>query len=139
MVTDYGEGDNTDFILSPRAYGRMAVPDKSAQLYSYGVVDVEYRRVPCRYSNYNLMFKVHEHSRNPHYIAIVILYAAGQNEILSVEVWRVRIQKTLLSIKINRSSIVDFKLLTSYWCMYAAGLQGMEADEKGVWSSFRHG
>ncbi|KAL9438913.1 hypothetical protein AB3S75_024559 [Citrus x aurantiifolia] len=38
VVTDYGEGDETDFILSPRAYGRMAITDKSEKLYSYGVV-----------------------------------------------------------------------------------------------------
>ncbi|KAJ4848063.1 Expansin-like B1 [Turnera subulata] len=88
VATDYGEGDHTDFILSPRAYGRMARPNVAGELYSYGVVDVEYRRIPCRYAGYNLMFKVHEHSKYPEYLAIVILYQAGQNDILAVEVWR---------------------------------------------------
>ncbi|KAL9448639.1 hypothetical protein AB3S75_016011 [Citrus x aurantiifolia] len=88
VVTDYGEGDKTDFILSPRAYGRMALPDKSAELYSYGVVNVEFQRVPCWYKGYNLQFKVHENSRYPHYLAIAILYVAGQNDVLAVEIWQ---------------------------------------------------
>ncbi|XP_011047565.1 PREDICTED: expansin-like B1 [Populus euphratica] len=85
VVTDYGEGDKTDFILSTRAYARMARPNMALELFAYGVVDVEFRRIPCRYSGYNLMFKVHEHSRFPEYLAIVLLYQAGQNEILAVE------------------------------------------------------
>ncbi|KAI5602150.1 hypothetical protein POPTR_001G151500v4 [Populus trichocarpa] len=85
VVTDYGEGDKTDFILSTRAYARMARPNMALELFAYGVVDVEFRRIPCRYNGYNLMFKVHEHSRFPEYLAIVLLYQAGQNEILAVE------------------------------------------------------
>lgn len=88
VVTDYGEGDHTDFILSPLAYGRMARPDSSAELYSHGVVDVEFRRIPCLYKGYNLMFKVHENSRYSEYLAIAILYAAGQNDVLAVEIWQ---------------------------------------------------
>ncbi|CAH2041504.1 unnamed protein product [Thlaspi arvense] len=47
VVTDYGEGHGTDFILSARAYGRLALPNAAVQLFAYGVVDVEYKRVPC--------------------------------------------------------------------------------------------
>jgi hypothetical protein len=89
VVTDYGEGDKTDFILSTRAYARMARPHMALELFAYGVVDVEFRRIPCRYNGYNLMFKVHEHSRFPEYLAIVLLYQAGQNEILAVELRQV--------------------------------------------------
>lgn len=92
MVTDYGEGDNTDFILSPRAYGKMSQSDTAAELYAYGVVEVEYKRIPCRYGGYKLQFKVQEHSKYPNYLAIVLLYASGQNEILAVEMWRVIIK-----------------------------------------------
>jgi hypothetical protein len=90
VVTDYGEGDKTDFILSTRAYARMARPNMALELFAYGVVDVEFRRIPCRYNGYNLMFKVHEHSRFPEYLVIVLLYQAGQNEILAVELRQVR-------------------------------------------------
>ncbi|KAI4327186.1 hypothetical protein L6164_019678 [Bauhinia variegata] len=88
VVTDFGVGDNTDFVMSPRAYSRLGRnPDASAKLFKCGVVDVEYRRVPCRYS-YNILVKVHEHSRNPHYLAIVVLYVGGTTDITAVELWR---------------------------------------------------
>ncbi|KAH7549685.1 hypothetical protein ACOSP7_025420 [Xanthoceras sorbifolium] len=87
VATDYGEGDNTDFILSPSAYGSLATEDKSDELFDYGVVDIEYRRIPCRFAGYNnLMVKVHENSNHPHYLAIVVLYVAGQNEIEAVDI-----------------------------------------------------
>ena len=89
VVTDYGEGDDTDFVLSPRAYGRMALTDKSEKLYSYGVVDVEFERVPCRFRGHNVMFKVHENSRYPQYLAVATLYVGGQNDVLAVEMWQV--------------------------------------------------
>ncbi|GMI63954.1 expansin-like B1 [Hibiscus trionum] len=88
VVTDYGEGDNTDFILSPRAYGRMAQSNKAGELYAYGVVEVQYKRIPCRYGGYKLQFKVHEHSKYPNYLAIVVLYQAGRTEILDAQVWQ---------------------------------------------------
>lgn len=90
MVTDYGEGDNTDFILSPRGFSNLALPNAEAELSAYGVVDVEYKRVSCQYSGYNVMYKVHEHSKYPDYFALVITYAAGQNDITSVELWQVQ-------------------------------------------------
>ncbi|KAL2233032.1 UNVERIFIED_CONTAM: Expansin-like B1, partial [Sesamum indicum] len=87
VVTDYGEGDNTDFILNLRAYANLARPNMAADLFAYGVVDVEYRRIPCGYSN-NLMFKVHEHSKFPNYLAIVPIYQAGIYDITAVELWQ---------------------------------------------------
>ncbi|XP_030948569.1 expansin-like B1 isoform X2 [Quercus lobata] len=57
VVTDHGEGDRTDFILSPRAYSKLARPNDVSKLFSYGVVEIEYRRISCKYSGYNLMFK----------------------------------------------------------------------------------
>ncbi|GAY69541.1 hypothetical protein CUMW_288430, partial [Citrus unshiu] len=87
LVTDYGEEDDTEFILSPRAYGRMALTDKSEELYTFGVVDVEFLRVPCRFRGYNVMFKVHENSKYPQYLAVSMLYVGGQNDVLAVEIW----------------------------------------------------
>ncbi|KAF7828479.1 expansin-like B1 [Senna tora] len=88
VVTDYGEGDRTDFVMSPRAYSRLGRnPDASAELFKYGVVDVEYRRVPCRYAGYNVLLKVHEHSKYPDYLAVVILYVGGRYDVASVEMW----------------------------------------------------
>ncbi|GKU95640.1 hypothetical protein SLEP1_g8973 [Rubroshorea leprosula] len=89
VVTDHGEGDHTDFILSPRAYAWMAKSnDKAEQLFAYGVVDVEFRRIPCRYPGTKTVFKVHEHSNNPNYLAILILYQAGKNDVLNMQIWQ---------------------------------------------------
>ena len=44
MVTDHGEGDRTDFIMSPRAFTTMAKRGKDKQLNALGVVDIEYKR-----------------------------------------------------------------------------------------------
>jgi len=88
VATDYGEGDNTDFILSLRAYSKLARPNMAEQLFACGVVNVEYKRIPCQYPAYNLVFKVHEHSRYPDYLALVPLYQAGVNDILAVELWQ---------------------------------------------------
>ena len=89
MVTDYGEGDRTDFILSPRAYTKLARPNSALELFAYGVVDVEYRSISCQFDGYNLMYKVGERSKYRRYLAIVILYVAGQNDITAVELWQV--------------------------------------------------
>ncbi|KAI8525980.1 hypothetical protein RHMOL_Rhmol13G0272700 [Rhododendron molle] len=93
VVTDYGEGDKTDFVLSTRAYSRLARPNAALELLAYGVVDVEYRRIPCQYPGYNLMVKVHEHSRFPDYLALIFLYQAGQNDITAVELFQADCQQ----------------------------------------------
>ncbi|KAG6687521.1 hypothetical protein I3843_11G075100 [Carya illinoinensis] len=87
VVTDYSEGDKTDFILSSRAFTRLAHPGSKGakELFGRGVIDVEYRRVPCRYPGYNVMFKVHEKSKYPNYLAIMVIYAAGINDITAVQ------------------------------------------------------
>lgn len=87
VVTDYGEGDRTDFILSTAAYARLARPDMAEKLFSYGVVNVEFKRIPCRY-NYNLFFKVHERSNKSQYLAIVAIYQPGSFDITAVQVWQ---------------------------------------------------
>lgn len=35
------------------------------------------------------MFKVHEHSKYPDYLAIVVLYQAGQKDVTAIELWQV--------------------------------------------------
>lgn len=45
VVTDHGEGDGTDFILSPGAYVKLAAqPSMAAELIAHGVIDIEYKR-----------------------------------------------------------------------------------------------
>ena len=90
VVTDYGEGDRTDFILSSRAYSKLALPNVAKELFAFGVVEVEYSRISCQYSGQNIMYKVHENSNYPHYLALIVLYVAGKNDITAVELWQVR-------------------------------------------------
>ncbi|KAL4556834.1 hypothetical protein LXL04_034998 [Taraxacum kok-saghyz] len=93
VVTDHGEGDNTDFILSVHAYNKLALPGLAKELFSYGVVDVEYKRISCQYSGYNLMLKVHEHSKFPEYLSLIAIYQAGVSEITAVEIWQENCQQ----------------------------------------------
>ncbi|KAM7531042.1 hypothetical protein LguiB_034452 [Lonicera macranthoides] len=88
VVTDYGEGVNTDFIFSARAYTKLARPNRALELFSYGVVGLEYRKVPCQYAGINLMVKVHQYSKYPDYLALFLLYQSGINDVTSVQLWQ---------------------------------------------------
>ncbi|KAK9121014.1 hypothetical protein Syun_018631 [Stephania yunnanensis] len=85
VVTDHGEGDRTDFILSPRAFAKLALPNKGSELKKYGVVDIKYQRISCQYPGHNIKIKIHESSRYPDYLAILIIYKGGKSEITAVE------------------------------------------------------
>ncbi|KAJ0961622.1 hypothetical protein J5N97_001119 [Dioscorea zingiberensis] len=67
---------------------KLAHPNMAAHLIAYGTIDVEYRRISCQYPGNNLIFKVTENSRYPDYLALVILYQAGQRDIMAVELWQ---------------------------------------------------
>ncbi|XP_060971890.1 expansin-like B1 [Cannabis sativa] len=94
VVTDYGEGDRTDFILSPRAFSKLALPNLDKKLMSYGVVEVEYKRISCNYypthhiNNSVITYKISEHSNYPYYLALTILHVSGKNDITAVELWQ---------------------------------------------------
>lgn len=56
VVTDQGSGDNTDFILSERAFSKMAqTEDLAASLKSLGVVNIEYQRFVLKKSVHFIM------------------------------------------------------------------------------------
>ncbi|KAA8522103.1 hypothetical protein F0562_012583 [Nyssa sinensis] len=86
VITDHGASDRTDFILSRRAFGRMAqTTDAAASLLALGVVDIEYRRVLCSYPNKNITFKIDENSNYPYYLAFVLWYQQGKKDITAVQ------------------------------------------------------
>jgi expansin (peptidoglycan-binding protein) len=90
VVTDYGEGDRTDFIMSPRAFFKLGRNEvASEKLKKYGVLDVEYKRVPCTFKGNNIVYKINENSNNPYYFAINILYVGGTYDVTTVEIWQV--------------------------------------------------
>ncbi|XP_059318745.1 expansin-like B1 [Lycium ferocissimum] len=87
LATDHGESHGTDFILSYRAFARLAKQSSTAQvLFAKGTVDVEYRRVSCRYGS-NIMVKIHEHSKYPDYLLLVVMNQGGASDILALEVY----------------------------------------------------
>ncbi|KAF5207338.1 Expansin-like b1 [Thalictrum thalictroides] len=60
-------------------------------LLAHGVVDVEYRRVPCSYPSKNITFKIDESSNNPHYLAFVICFQQGEKDVTAVQLSEVYI------------------------------------------------
>ncbi|KAJ6835185.1 expansin-like B1 [Iris pallida] len=85
-ITDSGSSGGTDFVLSQRAFAQMGqTPDAGASLLALGVVGIEFRRVSCSYPNKNIIFKVDESSSNPHYLAFVIWYQQGDQDITAVQ------------------------------------------------------
>ncbi|XP_058104179.1 expansin-like B1 [Magnolia sinica] len=86
VITDSGSSDRTDFILSRRAFGRMAqTTDLAAPLLDFGVVDIEYRRVSCSYPNQNIQFKIDEASSFPNYLTFAIWYQQGKVDVIAVQ------------------------------------------------------
>lgn len=87
VITDMGQGDRTDFILSRHGYAKLGLSaNASDQLVAMGVVDIQYKRVSCQYPGQNLMFKIDESTNFPYYLAFIFWYQAGQKDILAVDV-----------------------------------------------------
>lgn len=88
VVTDHGEGAHiADFVLSQNAFAEMALPDMASKLFSYGVIGVEYNRIPCLYDA-DLLLKVHETSKYPVYLAVLLLFLPGADDITAFQVWQ---------------------------------------------------
>jgi hypothetical protein len=76
--------------MSPRAFsklGRNAVA--SEKLKKYGVLEVEYKRVPCTFKGNNIVYQINENSNDPGYFAINVLYVGGTYDVTAVEIWQV--------------------------------------------------
>lgn len=89
IVTDLNKNNQTDFVLSTSAFMSMANQGMGKDILKLGLVDVDYRRVPCDYKNKNLAVRVEESSKKPNYLAIKFLYQGGQTEIVGLDVARV--------------------------------------------------
>jgi len=104
-ATDQGYGDNTDFVMSPRAFTQLGHDENAyEELKKYGTVDIEYRRVPCSYTG-NVVFYIKESSSNPGYFAVVILNVNGINDVTAVELWQSGEWKALNR---NYGAVFDF-------------------------------
>ncbi|KAK9666703.1 hypothetical protein RND81_14G205000 [Saponaria officinalis] len=109
VVTDiHNAKDNaTDFVLSSRAFRAMALPGKDKLLLGLGIIDVEYKRVPCVYNGHNLTIQVETYSKPPNYLAIKVLYQGGQTRILGAEVIGNDRNPTWISMSHNYGAVWD--------------------------------
>ncbi|WOL09735.1 expansin-like A2 [Canna indica] len=89
ILTDFNRSNTTDFVLSDLAFMAMARHGVSQQLKNLGILDVEYKRIPCDYKNQNLAIRVEENSKKPNYLAIKFLLQGGQTDIMGVDVAQV--------------------------------------------------
>lgn len=89
IVTDLNHSNKTDFVLSSRAFTAMARQGMSQDILRQGIVDVDYKKVPCDYKDRNLAVRVEESSRKPNYLAVKVLYQGGQTELVAMDVAQV--------------------------------------------------
>jgi len=85
VVTDYRAGGRADFIMSKRGFEKLAHPDMAAELFAYGVVDIEYTRVHCGHGR-NLELRIHENSHYPFYLAMVPIFSEGISDITGIDI-----------------------------------------------------
>lgn len=86
VVTDFTPNNQSDFVLPSKTFASLAQRSKSAQLVKMGLVDVEYKRIPCDYPGQNLTVKIDKSSSYPNYLAVQFLFQGGQTDITGVEV-----------------------------------------------------
>ncbi|XP_050238609.1 putative expansin-B2 [Mercurialis annua] len=86
-VTDECPGCTSEavhFDLSGTAFGGMATSGHADQLRNAGVLQIQYKKVPCNYPGRSVVFRVDSGS-NPHYFATLIEYEDGDGELRSME------------------------------------------------------
>uniref|UniRef100_A0ACD5TN06 Uncharacterized protein n=1 Tax=Avena sativa TaxID=4498 RepID=A0ACD5TN06_AVESA len=74
------------FDLSGKAFGLMALPGKEKELRSVGELDLQFRRVQCKYPpGTKITFHI-EKGSNPNYIAVLIKFVADDGDIVQVDI-----------------------------------------------------
>ncbi|KAL9258223.1 Expansin-like A2-like protein [Drosera capensis] len=106
ILTDYNYSNFTGFVLSSRAFQAMANPGLGKNVSTLGVVDVEYKRIPCDYKNQTLAVRVEDFSKQLGYLAIKILYQGGQTDITGISVAQVGTSNGA-SLKRNYGAVWD--------------------------------
>ncbi|GLJ12222.1 hypothetical protein SUGI_0186820 [Cryptomeria japonica] len=86
VVSDFTQDNQTDFVLPSRTFSKMAQPTKSSKLLKMGIVDIEYKRIPCEYPGQNMTVKIDKISNYPYFLAVQFLYQGGQTDIVLVDV-----------------------------------------------------
>ncbi|XP_006662045.1 expansin-B6 isoform X1 [Oryza brachyantha] len=72
------------FDLSGTAFGAMARPGLNDQLRHAGIIDIQFRRVPCNFPGLKVNFHVEEGS-NPVYFAVLVEYEDLDGDVVQVD------------------------------------------------------
>lgn len=86
MITDmnYYPVAKYHFDLSGTAFGAMANPGQNDQLRHAGIIDMQFRRVPCKNRGLNVNFRV-QHGSNPNYLAVLVEYANVDGTVVQMD------------------------------------------------------
>ncbi|PUZ40253.1 hypothetical protein GQ55_9G409800 [Panicum hallii var. hallii] len=73
------------FDLSGTAFGAMATAGLQDKLRHRGIIDLEFRRVQCKYAaGLKIVFHV-EHGSNPNYLAVLVKFVAGDGDVVQMD------------------------------------------------------
>ncbi|XP_027108901.1 expansin-B18-like [Coffea eugenioides] len=89
VITDQCPGgpcvsDSVHFDLSGTAFGAMATSGEADELRNAGVLQIQYKRVPCNYPGVSVAFHVDAGS-NPDYFAALVEFEDGDGELSGVQ------------------------------------------------------
>jgi hypothetical protein len=74
------------FDLSGKAFGLMALSGKDQELRSVGELEVQFRRVRCKYPlGTKITFHI-EHGSNPNYLAILVKFVSDDGDIVQMDI-----------------------------------------------------
>ncbi|XP_066331836.1 major pollen allergen Cyn d 1-like isoform X3 [Miscanthus floridulus] len=87
MITDmnYYPVAKYHFDLSGTAFGAMAQPGRNNELRHAGIIDIQFRRVPCIYPGQTVTFHI-EHGSNPNYLAVLVEFEDGDGDVVQVDI-----------------------------------------------------
>ncbi|TVU00460.1 hypothetical protein EJB05_54102 [Eragrostis curvula] len=73
------------FDMSGTAFGALANRGMADRLRAAGILNIKYKRVPCKYNGARIAFKVDAGS-NPYYLAVLIAYQEGDGDLSAVHI-----------------------------------------------------
>ncbi|CAL4967897.1 unnamed protein product [Urochloa decumbens] len=72
------------FDMSGTSMGAMAKPGMADRLRAAGILKIQYKRVPCKYSGVNIAFRIDQGS-NPFYLEVLIEFEDGDGDLNAVD------------------------------------------------------
>ncbi|CAN6283968.1 unnamed protein product [Urochloa humidicola] len=73
------------FDLSGTAFGAMANPGLNDKLRHAGIIDMQFRRIPCNFPGLTINFVV-QHGSNPMYLAVLVEFEDKDGDVVQVDI-----------------------------------------------------